>query len=306
MPLVLAPEIVAFGILAICLFLYACRAAWVSTFGALLESLARMFDGAKVGFRVFGHGFSIGFQFVGSFLRSLNRTALRLLGEGIDATQHAGLALFHWTAYYIEAIGRTMGDAFESVVQDVVYFNRWALAETIKHALHPLASKVEWLIHYVAHIAAHPATIVRPVTRIIDPRVKQLEAQVKQLAQAVANVGAIPTPAIPHVTIPSLPGIRSGIDALRHGLGRVTRILTPAGIVGLVAAGLAALKLGWLKCGNVRRVGEHVCGMDGDALESLLLGTVAVFGTVSLVEFAREMEGLMDEITPAVARFWQA
>jgi hypothetical protein len=164
---------------------------------------------------------------------------------------------------------------------------------------------VEWIIHHLEHLAANPTTIVRPVTRILDPRVKQLEAQVKQLAQAVAAAGAAVIPPSIPITIPSLPGIRDGLDALRHGLGRVTRILTPAGIVGLIAAGLAALKLGWLKCGNVRRAGEHVCGMDADALETLLLGTVAVFGTVSLLEFAREMEGLMDEITPAVARFWQ-
>jgi hypothetical protein len=304
-PLVLAPEIVALGILAICLFLFACRAAWVSTFGALLESLARMFDGAKIGYTVFGRGFHIGFQFAANYLRAIDRTALRLLGEGITATQHAALSLFHWTAYYIEGIGRAMGDMAESFAQDVAYIARWTIHEVITAALHPLASKVAWIIHHLEHLARNPTTIVRPITRIIDPRVARLEAQVQQLAQAVAAAGAAVIPPSIHVTIPSLPGIRDGLEALQHGLGRVTRILTPAGIVGLIAAGLAALKLGWLKCGNVRRVGERVCGMDNDALESLLIGTVAVFGTVSLIEFAREMEGLMDEITPAVARFWQ-
>lgn len=306
MPVVVAVDgIVELGLIALCLFLILTRRAWVSTFGALLLSLAESIDKAKITIPVPFHKVTLGFGWVADLLRGVNRSALHLLGALIEINQAAAITLWHWTAYLLESTGRVIGDLAESVERELSYLRKWVLLPLIRAALHPLASKVEWLIHRIEHLAAHPATIVRPILRIVDPRVARLEAQVKALAHAVASVGAaIPHPAI-HVTAPGIPGIRHGLDAVRDTLGRVVRVLTPAGIVGLVAAGLVALRLGWLKCSNVRRTAEHVCGMDADLLDTLLAGTVAIFGVVSLVEFAEGMQGITTELERGVTGFWK-
>lgn len=306
MPLLLAGDgIVALGIFALFCCFIMLRYGWVSTFGRLLEGAALGFDQVHVPFKVLGRGVTIGVPWASTILRGINHQALRLLGAGIQATEYAGHKLLHWTAYVIAQTGRVIGDLADDTYRALQQLWRDSIPALIAARLHPLASKVEWLIHRLQHLEAHPASIVQPVIRILDPRVKQLEQRVTQLAHALAatagNVAAIPG----RVTVPSLPGIRHGLDAVRDQVGRIVRTLTPAGIIGLVAAGIFALRLGWLKCGNVRRTAEHVCGMDGDLLEGLLAGTLLIFGTVSLVEFAREMESLMGEIQPAVTAFWR-
>jgi hypothetical protein len=46
--------------------------------------------------------------------------------------------------------------------------------------------------------------------------------------------------------------------------------------------------------------------MDRDALDVLLEATTLIVGTVSLVEFARGMQGLTDEITAGTTAFWRS
>jgi hypothetical protein len=65
-------------------------------------------------------------------------------------------------------------------------------------------------------------------------------------------------------------------------------VLTKAAGAALVAFSLARLGLGWLRCGNVKKVGKRLCGMNPDLLDALLIGTTLIVGTISLREFAKE------------------
>jgi hypothetical protein len=305
-PVVLAADgVVELSILAIAIALILLRRVWVSTFGHLLLELAKPFDHAGFTINLGFRKIKLGLQWVATILRGLNAAALHLLGAGIDATDYAAKRLWHWTAYMLESVGRVVGDLAEQVEQELSYLWRQSIPRYVHAALHPLASKVEWLIHYVEHTVAHPTTIVRPVTRVLDPRIASLEREVKRLAATVeADGAAVLAPPIA-VPFPHVGDVLHGIDALRARLGKLTRQLAPAAVAALVVAALGSLRLGWLKCGNVARFGRHVCGMDGDLLDTLLADTVLVFGTVSLVEFASEMTNLQDEIAGAVRRFWR-
>src|SRR5437764_1465863 len=57
---------------------------------------------------------------------------------------------------------------------------------------------------------------------------------------------------------------------------------------------------------NVYKVGKRACGMNPDLLESLLADTLLIAGTVSLVEFARGMQDVTEEVTPLIRTFWRA
>jgi hypothetical protein len=303
-PVVAVDVIVELGILAIAVALILLRKAWVSTFGTLLRALAAAFD--KVSIKLPVIHYRIGFNWAGDLLRWIDHAALRLLGEGINATETAAKTLWHWTAYYAEQSARVLADFAESTWSELHHLRRWVIPAYVTQRLAALVARVDHLTARLEQIAAHPATIVRPVTRLIDPRVRDLEHELDVLRKQVAVIGSgVLAPPIPVPHLDTGP-ISRGIDALRDRIGRLTRQLSPAAVAGLVAAALVTLRLGWLKCSGVRRAAEHACGMDRDILEALLAGTVAVIGTVSLVEFAREMQVLTAEIEPAVRRFWQA
>lgn len=286
MPLIAGADlIVELGILLLCIALLLTRKAWVSTFGALLESLAKLADSWSVGFSVFGHGVTIGFGFVAKALRSINASALHLLGAGIQATEYAAKRLWQWTGYLLEATARVVGGLAEWTYAELRHLVRVIVPGYVSARLHPLASKVEWIIHRLAHLAEHPSEILHTVTRVLDPRVSTLEREVETLTKAVASAGAVPIPLPVPVPTLRLGWVKTGIDDLRRWVGTIGRTLTPAGILGLTAAAvLSSLDLGWLKCRGVGRIGRGLCGLSGlietlasDAIEALIVSDLCQF-----------------------------
>lgn len=305
-PVVAVPAVVELAIISVAIALILLRRVWVSTFGHLLREVAKPIGAVNFSFRVFGHGFSIGFGWLAELITGVDTTALHLLGAGITATEWAANRLWQQIAYVLHATSRMLGDLAESTYRELSYLRYQTLPRYVRQALHPLASKVEWLIHRLEHLEVNPTTIIHRTVRVLDPRVASLERDVARLEHAVASTGAAVLGPPVAAALPAAAPVVHGIDAIRARLGKLTRELAPAAVAGLVAAALGALRLGWLKCSNVRRAGRQVCGMDADLLESLLAGTLVIFGTVSLVEFAEEMQVLIADIERPVRAFWRA
>jgi hypothetical protein len=307
MPVVVAVDgIVELGILCLLLCFLILRYGWVATFGKLITLIAGPIAAVNFHVGAFGHGVNIGFGWLSDLLLGVNHQALRLLGAGILATQYAGHKLWQWTAYVVVQTGRVIGDLADDTYRTLQVMWRDSIPGYVTARLHPLASKVQWLIHRLQHIDVNPTSIITRTVRVVDPRVKALEARVAQLAHAVEAAGAVvvnPPIAIP---VPHIPGIRTGLDAVRGQVGRIVRTLTPAGIIGLTAAALFRLRLGFLKCSNFRRAGEHACRMDTDLLNGLLAETLLIFGTVSLVDAARDMQAIVAPLSESVLHFWRA
>lgn len=304
MPAIAAADlIVDLGIFALFLCFLLLRKAWVATLGKLLLLVAQPFDKAEWKVSVFGRGFRFGFAWVADWLRSVNAQALEILGAGIYATDYAAKRLWQWSAYLFEAIGRTVGGIAEWAYGELRHMVRAVMPAYVSARLHPLASKVEWLFHRLAAIEAHPTTIVRPITRLIDPRIGRLEREVDTLSRAVAHTAPALIPlALP---VPSIaPGwVRTGIDEVRAQLGRVTRLLTPAGALGLVAgATLASLDLGWLKCRGVTRLGRELCGLGG-LLETILNDAIEALIVADLCEFVAALTYAAEQFEPLLLAF---
>jgi hypothetical protein len=53
----------------------------------------------------------------------------------------------------------------------------------------------------------------------------------------------------------------------------------------------------------MKKAGKRVCGLDAGLLDALLLGSTLIVGTISLRDFAREMEAVTEEAAGLVRGF---
>jgi len=78
----------------------------------------------------------------------------------------------------------------------------------------------------------------------------------------------------------------------RARLKRIEKALGLGVIAGLVYKVLARVAP-WLFCRNVKRLGNTACGMDASLLDDLLVGILLFTGTLSLVDFAKALQGVV-------------
>ena len=79
-----------------------------------------------------------------------------------------------------------------------------------------------------------------------------------------------------------------------------------AGSTALLAAvtlALSRLGLDWLRCSNTQKVGPRICGMDPSFVERFLLDTLALVGTVSLIEFIEDAQAVEGVALEALGGF---
>lgn len=84
---------------------------------------------------------------------------------------------------------------------------------------------------------------------------------------------------------------RSLANPSKRWLRRIAAAMWAATMLGLMLKVLAR-RFPWLFCRKVKAVGNRTCGLDPDLLNAILLDTVLIGGTISIVEFARELQGI--------------
>lgn len=80
----------------------------------------------------------------------------------------------------------------------------------------------------------------------------------------------------------------------------IERATVGVGAAALVGLALGRIGLGWIRCRNVSKLGRGVCRSPVDLLDAILAGALLVYGTYSLVEFAREMQDVTEEVAPLI------
>lgn len=296
-----------------CVFLLALNKAWGFTIGALLRSFASLVDGLPH-VRVFGVSVPP-WNALADALRSLDHTVLHAIGVGIQQTEKGLHALVGAMTWLLQETADQVAGLAQDTAQAFTHVRKVLIPSAVGVVVAPILRELAHLAARTRTIVEHPTTIVKATTRVIAPGLHALEGKVSALEARVAAIGAAAPAAIGTavggIAVPkpsAIPGdLTRGIDAIKRRLGALGRTLSPAGISGLVAgAVLSTLGLSWLKCRNVERAAKRACGMNPDILETLLAGTLAVFGTIGLVKFAEDVQDVTGDFAGEVAGFWRA
>lgn len=306
----------------------ALRVAWRGTFHNLLAALARLLDVSILRQHPFGG--------LAEDLRRLDNHVYRWLGNLKDACGHSFIQLCLWTALQLTMI--VVGVA--AITYELL---KWAHSFQHRISPFHIARTVKAVtraerIKAAKGAAAHDAEVPK-----LRHEIATLQAQLGALQMELGAVRAIALPAPLPLPRPRrapgpVPMPRTGAEAgagagtatgggtatgtrvgdkaapkvgdIQHALdwlrGKVTRLGkagTVAGLIGLTAAVLGRLGLGWLNCSRFKRVGRQVCGMDSSLLDALLADALLVVGIVSVVEFAKELQAIEKVTVDAMRGF---
>lgn len=260
--------------------------SWDYTFGPLLKGLADRIDAVHI--RI-PHVFTLRFGWLAAIFRRTEASAR------------------HEISSAIQYVSRPLVIALQAFGAVVLYPARElsALAVDVAHTLGQLRRVI-----VPAMIAAHVAWIPRRLIALAH-RIEALA--VRAPVHIITHTVEVAKPAIVNVVnkavavpLPRIGRLEREADALRKRLGSIARHLSPSAVAALAVAAVATTVGGWVRCSRVKRLGRGVCGMDDSLLESLLADTLLIVGTVSLVEFARGMQDVTEEVAPLIRTFWRA
>lgn len=288
MPLVLL------GVFAVAAFCIAASFAYTNTFGAMFRLLAGIFYRATVKGPL---GLEVGLGFLGDAISGLDNAIRDAFAAGISGSEWAWHETIHQTALAFQSIGGAVEDVANSTDAALDYLYRHALPTAISIALNPFGTAIHYLLPTVHQLARDVARLIehtaKPLVRVIHDQTVNQPAITRTIYRTLP--GTIRTV----IDVPNalIRGIDETLSATEARVGRLARTLTPAGIVGLVAAGVAALGLGWLRCSNVVRVGKQLCGMERFAVDALLAGALILFSRISLHAFATYLVGITEQLS---------
>ncbi len=301
-PVVEAPSLAALGVIAVCSVCIALLYAYNVTLGAVLQVIADNID-----VKISGPGFALHpFRFISTGINALNSVVRNALGTAIQANSWAWRKFVNWQAYLWHETTRVIGDLADETHLTLHWIARYHVLAVVSAALNPIAAAVDLLrkqvpalAHDVAHLG-HVTTrvIVHEIPKITQHVTHQTEVIVKRVAYAVPAAVANPWPRLWHVEREV-----KGIEDRVNGLGR--KLALPV-MVGLVAASLEKLGLNAARCSRTQRWDKHLCGMDQSLLDSLIADTLLILGTVSLVDAAKDMQGIVEPLSESVRHFWRA
>lgn len=290
----------ALGVIAAFCVLIALSYAYKSSVGALLAAIANAIHRlphVNLGFT------SLSLDFLGNAIGGLDNEIRDALAAGIQGTEWAWHQLVHFVAHQFQSIGHTIEAVAVDAEAALAHLRKTLLPAAITVALSPLAAglgyllpTVRQLVRDVTHLIEHPT---RPLVKVIHEAAQAAPAVVKNIYVSVPAVAAKAV-AVPRELVR---GIDETLKETQARVGRLARLLAPAGIAGLLLGGLAAVGLGWLKCSKVGRVGKAICGISENELESLLAGALVLASTISVVEFAESCQAFTTEADDALRFF---
>lgn len=208
-------------------------------------------------------------------------------------------AAFHQLARLVDWLGHELA-AHANILATLATLTFGSTAvDAVRHAIRAVRAQLHSHEHAIRDTHRHLRTVDKRIAHGIG------EDVLPRLRAAEREVG--------HVIAHDLPAIRAREKALEHGGANLWKwvrthplALGSTAFAGAVAYALSRIGAGWVRCSNVRRAGRNVCGMDATLLESLLADTLLVVGTLSLVEFAEEMQGVTETAVRPITTFWRA
>jgi hypothetical protein len=221
----------------------------------------------------------------------------------IEALEGVVAHSWHTLASAVSHLGYTIAHVARAVARVAWYVeSRYSLPALLYRALKALHNtgvfgkilhRVESLAHTLERV------IYRPLSQ---PLRAAVHAGTAGLAGELDRLGDWTIPRVRSLTH-EVASIRGLTRRLLRWLRRHERLLAAGAMTAAVAFALSRLGATWIRCGNWRKAGRAVCGMPPSLLDDLLAGLVAILGTISIVEFAKETQAVT-EIAESGLRFF--
>ncbi len=247
------------------------------------------------------------FGFIRVPLETFDNAVYAWLGGLLEAQQWLWNQFLHWNAYAWDKVSGAVEEVAVSAEQAIERVGKATVPRLVGAStgfLIPIVynqrSQVAALWTHLAAVAARDTATVIHEVRPTTVRVEKLTSTVyRDVPVAVSKAVALP--------VPQLGRLEHDFSETWDRLKSVGKTLTPAGVAGLVGSAVfARFGLGWLRCSNVNKVGNKLCGLNTNLLEDLLGGLVAIFGTLSLVSLAEQYQKLLPDVAGEVRHFWRA
>jgi len=216
-------------------------------------------------------------------------------GAAASVDSHIGDA-FHRLARILDWTGREIKGHATLLGLIASYLPGFATLNMIRTTV----GELRRLVHAAQKIGVHALTQTVTITRTIRrtvvadafPRIRTVE---RDLGRVI------------HRDIPRVRAREAELGREITNLWKWTRshalVAGSVAFAGAVALALSRLGLGWVRCSKVGRAGKTLCGMDDSLLESLLADTLAIVGTVSLIEFIRDAQAVEHVALEALGGF---
>jgi hypothetical protein len=251
---------------------------WKHTLGAALRWLADEFDALEIAVRWIGHIRPLGP--IAAAFRTVDANVFHALGWAALKSQHAWNYCANQAAASLRHIAREVEHLSTSLYHATGQLVTVVLPRWERHALRLAGHATHVAIVAVRRQIAVRLALVRHELRAVEAHAAHaLHRAEHALDWSAGRVGRLDR---------RLESQAKRLEGLRKHFGAVA-------FAGLVAAALTKLGLGWLRCSNTKRTAKAVCGMDTDLLDGLLLGATLIVGTISVVEFAEELQAIEHE-----------
>jgi hypothetical protein len=194
-------------------------------------------------------------------------------------------AWFSGIAAWLTTIAYTAGNFAHDVEYGVVRLTTVVLPREIGQATRPIRRRLtraeKRLVAVGGSIIALRHWINGQLHHHVYPELKHLLHQTTvALPRAIGRVGHRVGELEHELTHPTTKWLR-----------RIAARMWLVALFGLLVRTLAR-KFPWLFCRKVKSVGNRLCGLDQDLLNALLLDTVIIGGSISVAEFAKDLQAI--------------
>jgi hypothetical protein len=274
--------------------------AYRNTLGALLTVLAN----AVPNITILGHNL---FGWLSGGLNAINSQINQWLSDAVSGTQLAFEKVLNITATLLHDTFRNLAELAEGVERDFRHTWNHFVPASIRAQLGPVHSAIAFLQGELAKLLKEGVKASNTITHVVTHDIPKVTTNVIRVTKVEVEKVTKTVVRSATVTLPRVGALERDVAGLEKWIKRHTKDLTIAGLASLLIGGvLAKIGMTWLRCSNVQRFGRHVCGIAPKVLEDLLLGLTAIFGTLSLVELAKQMQALVGGLEGEIVHFWRA
>lgn len=252
--------------------------------------------------------------YVGSWTQSVVDDAVntvdQALGRAIAASEKLAVQTIHDAWKLTRWLGSTIANLSTETLHAFQVLVTHTIPAAVENAVGHLRGRVERIEASIDHLDRTAIAEVR--TDIASVRHEATAAE-HRIGRDIATVEHSIATTIPAAIGHDLGELRGWtakqIRRLTRRLSSVEEALTLGAISGVII-GVIAKELPWIRCRNVGRAGKALCGLPITQVEKLLaeltLGLTAIFGTLSLTDLAKDLQGIIGGVSTEVLHFWRA